>query len=73
MITVFPTLTRSFTRAASQLAADPRVRIVAVIGASTGTREEIRRDLAPLGTRLAFFEPALAPAGILRALKGGRR
>lgn len=58
--------------AAKRLAADPRVRIVAVIGVSTGTREEIRRDLAPLGARLAFLDAASAPATIHRALKGGR-
>lgn len=58
--------------AATRLATDRRVRVVAVIGASTGTREEIRRDLTPLGTRLAFLDAAGAPAAILSAVKGGR-
>ncbi|MGV3615172.1 MAG: hypothetical protein ACO1SV_07535 [Fimbriimonas sp.] len=59
-------------KAATRLAADPRVKVVAVVGAATGTREEVRRDLAPLGTRLAFLDPDVAPAAILRALKGDR-
>lgn len=55
------------------LAGNPRLAIVAVVGASPGTREQLREDLTAVGGKLRFFEADARPKDVLAAFEAEAR
>jgi hypothetical protein len=67
---------RRIRHAARRLAANPSVKVVAVVGVATGRREEVRRDLGALGSKLRILrfgdDPGIVVDMLVRAAEEAR-